>query len=89
MSWLKRLLRRRDPEPVESVADPADPAVALAMRIVAQEAAGDEAIEAELAEAKAAFDAAPEADRAAAMERLAKASIRAALAREARKRFEV
>ena len=68
--------------------DLAKHAVALAMKIVAQERAGDEDIEAELAEAKAVFDAAPDEARAEAMERLAKASIRAALAREARKRYE-
>ena len=88
MSWLSRLFRRRDSDPVEPIADPEDPAVALAMKIVAQERAGDEDIEAELAEAKAVFDAAPDEARAEAMERLAKASIRAALAREARKRYE-
>ena len=42
MSWLSRLFRRRDPDPVEPIADPEAPAVALALKIVAQERAGDE-----------------------------------------------
>lgn len=92
MRWLDRLRRRKtpeDPAPDDRVADPEDPAVALAMRIMAEEGVtGEEkALEDELEAAKAAFDAAPEAERAEAMTRLTRATVRAALAREARKKF--
>jgi hypothetical protein len=72
------------------VADPQDPAVALAMKIIAEEGAtGDEAaLEAELEAAKLAFDAAPEEAREAALARLSRATVRAALARQMRKKFD-
>jgi hypothetical protein len=72
------------------VADPQDPAVALAMKILAEEGAtGDEAaLEAELEAAKLAYDAAAEEAREAALARLSRATVRAALARQMRKKFE-
>lgn len=91
-----RMMRRAEARtgsemsPDDRVADPEDPAVALAMKIMAEEGAtGDEAaLQAELDAAKAAFDAAPEDQRAEAMARLTRASVRVALAREARRKFE-
>lgn len=79
-----------DGEAEDRVADPQDPAVALAMKIIAEEGAtGDEAaLEAELEAAKLAFDAAPEEAREAALARLSRATVRAALARQMRKKFE-
>jgi hypothetical protein len=92
MSWLKRLLQRRhvaNTAEADRVADPDDPAVALAMRVLAEEGAtvDDAALEAELAAAKQAFDAAPEEARADALARLSRATVRAAVAREARKKY--
>ncbi|WP_375172695.1 hypothetical protein [Pseudooceanicola sp.] len=95
ITWLSMLFSRRRANPLQSaepdrVADPEDPAVALAMRIIAEEGAtGDElALEAELEAAKLVYDAAPEGEREAAMARLTRASVRAALARQMRKKFE-
>lgn len=75
---------------VDRIADPDDPAVALAMRVLAEEGASvdDAALEAELAAAKQAFDAAPEEARADALARLSRATVRAAVAREARKKYQ-
>ena len=95
---MKRLLGRFgrekavEPEadvPPDRVADATDPAVAAALRIMAEAGAGPE--EARLAEeleaAKLAYDAAPEAGKPEAMRKVAELSLRHALARAARKRF--
>ena len=88
---VRRMMKRAEATPAkaDSVADPDDPAVALAMKIMAEAGASAEeaALEEELAAAKLAFDAASDAERPAAMQRLAAASIRAAAAREARRRY--
>ncbi|WP_370273858.1 DUF1992 domain-containing protein [Pseudooceanicola nitratireducens] len=93
---LARVFRREGavvkPDPAaepDRVADASDPAVALAMRIMAEEGAGsDEATLAEeLAAVKAEYAEARDEDRPALMRQIAQLSMRQAIAREARKKF--
>ncbi|MEC7300340.1 MAG: hypothetical protein VXY45_10030 [Pseudomonadota bacterium] len=93
---LARVFRREgsdvEPDPAgepDRVADASDPAVALAMRIMAEEGAvSDEATLAEeLAAVKAEYAEASEEDRPALMRKVAQLSMRQAIAREARKKF--
>ncbi|MGC0225517.1 hypothetical protein [Pseudooceanicola nitratireducens] len=93
---LARVFRRKgaavEPDPAaepDRVADASDPAVALAMRITAEEGAvSDEATLAEeLAAVKAEYAEASDEDRPALMRRIAQLSMRQAIAREARKKL--
>ncbi|WP_136637489.1 DnaJ family domain-containing protein [Pseudooceanicola onchidii] len=105
MSWLsrhiERLMRKAEAEgqlsglegegePLpDRVADASDPAVAVAMRIMAEAGALPEEFKLakELEVAKADYTAASEDEKPEAMRRLAELSLKHAIAREARKKF--
>lgn len=73
----------------DRVADASDPAIAAAMRIMAEAGAVPEefTLAKELEAVKAAYAEASEAERPELMRRIAELSMRQAIAREARKKF--
>lgn len=92
----RRVAGRRSP-PAKAVkaaeereADVTDPAVALALRILADAGplASDDAAEAELALAREEYAAAPAEERPALLRRVGQLSMRQAVARQARKKFD-
>jgi hypothetical protein len=92
MSWWRTLWRRRATEPVQQPdhpADPDDPAVALAMKVLAEEGntVDDALIARALEVAKAEFDAAPEAEKPEKMRKVAQLSVQKALAKAQRDKF--
>lgn len=85
---LKGLKGEGEPLP-DRVADMTDPAVAVAMRIMAEAGAVPQefTLGKELEAVKAEYAVAPEAEKPALMRRIAELSMRQAIAREARKKF--
>jgi len=94
MSWWRKLWRRNpkdtpQAEPPDHPADLDDPAVALAMRVLAEEGnpADDALIARALEVAKAEYDAAPDDEKPEKMRRVAQLSVRKALAKAQREKY--
>ncbi|WP_407496026.1 hypothetical protein [Pseudooceanicola sp. MF1-13] len=95
MSWWRRLTRRRGPgeatapEVPDHPVDREDPAVALALKVLAEEGdtVDDALIARALEVAKADYDAAPDEEKPEKMRKVAQLSVQKALAKAQREKF--